>query len=594
MISRQGKVACAARGIPIDWRNRMTPDRRPGRASAPAEADHRDFAHGRPECRIGGNRASCGGVRETSRLAKNTLCRHTQESDAVTRLIRVLCPLLLGGWMGCLALFARAAEPPPLPPAEASQLPLWRGFNLLEKFQRDRDAPFREKDFQMIRELGFNFVRLPMDYRIWIEDGDWTRFREQPLREIDQAVGWGEQYGLHVQLNFHRAPGYTVARPAETKSLWTDAEAQRVCAKHWAMFARRYRGISNQRLSFNLLNEPAEIEPEVHGAVVRKLVAAIRAEDPDRLIVVDGARWGQRPAWEVADLGVAQATRGYTPSDVTHYRASWVHGADRFPTPRWPRVQGYGTLYAPHKADVADEARRPLGIAGPFDQPAELRLHVMVVSDQATLVVRADGETIWEQRFVCGPGEGEWKQARYVEEWDIYQNVYDRSYRLEIPGGTRHVELAVVHGDWLQISELGIRLPGAEADTVTLRPGWNRPTAQLRYRPNAPGGPFLGQVREDRQWLWETTIEPWREAQQEGIGVMVGEFGCHRYTPHPVVLAWMEDVLANWQRAGWGWALWNLRGSFGILDSGRTDVEYEDFHGHQLDRALLELLQRYR
>ncbi len=66
----------------------------------------------------------------------------------MTRLIRVLSPLLLGGWMGWIALFATAAEPPPLPPAEASQLPLWRGFNLLEKFQRDRDAPFREKEYE--------------------------------------------------------------------------------------------------------------------------------------------------------------------------------------------------------------------------------------------------------------------------------------------------------------------------------------------------------------------------------------------------------------------------------------------------------------
>jgi hypothetical protein len=36
-----------------------------------------------------------------------------------------------------------------------------------------------------------------------------------------------------------------------------------------------------------------------------------------------------------------------------------------------------------------------------------------------------------------------------------------------------------------------------------------------------------------------------------------------------------------------------LRGTFGILDSERSDVVYEDWHGHKLDRALLELLQRY-
>jgi len=55
----------------------------------------------------------------------------------------------------------------------------------------------------------------------------------------------------------------------------------------------------------------------------------------------------------------------------------------------------------------------------------------------------------------------------------------------------------------------------------------------------------------------------------------------------------MEDCLKNWQEAGWGWALWNFRGSFGILDSGRKDVKYEAWEGHQLDRKMLELLQRY-
>jgi hypothetical protein len=29
------------------------------------------------------------------------------------------------------------------------------------------------------------------------------------------------------------------------------------------------------------------------------------------------------------------------------------------------------------------------------------------------------------------------------------------------------------------------------------------------------------------------------------------------------------------------------------MDSGRGDVAYENWHGHQLDRKLLELLQRY-
>ena len=53
----------------------------------------------------------------------------------------------------------------------------------------------------------------------------------------------------------------------------------------------------------------------------------------------------------------------------------------------------------------------------------------------------------------------------------------------------------------------------------------------------------------------------------------------------------MRDGLELWKGAGWGRALWNFRGSFGILDSGRKDVAYEDFKGYTLDRKMLELLR---
>jgi endoglucanase len=53
----------------------------------------------------------------------------------------------------------------------------------------------------------------------------------------------------------------------------------------------------------------------------------------------------------------------------------------------------------------------------------------------------------------------------------------------------------------------------------------------------------------------------------------------------------MRDCLELWKAAGWGWALWNFRGSFGILDSNRADVKYDTYRGRRLDRAMLELLR---
>jgi len=77
------------------------------------------------------------------------------------------------------------------------------------------------------------------------------------------------------------------------------------------------------------------------------------------------------------------------------------------------------------------------------------------------------------------------------------------------------------------------------------------------------------------------------------VGVHVGEWGAFRFTPHDVVLRWARDLLGLWSEAGFGWALWNFRGAFGILDSNRADVDYEEFHGHQLDRKFLDLLREF-
>ena len=220
----------------------------------------------------------------------------------------------------------------------AKKLPRWRGFNLLEKFIKGKDGnpSFRETDFAWMSEWGFDFARLPMSYLCWVDAQDWLKFQERELEHIDAAVQHGRKHGVHVNLNFHRAPGYCVNPPKEPLDLWSDEQALAACASHWQMFARRYKGIPNTRLSFDLLNEPPDIPEPTYVRVVQRLVQAIRSEDPGRLIIADGLRWGRDPVHGLADLNIGQSTRGYDPMQISHYKANWVSGSDRWPPPAWP------------------------------------------------------------------------------------------------------------------------------------------------------------------------------------------------------------------------------------------------------------------
>jgi endoglucanase len=328
------------------------------------------------------------------------------------------------------------------PAVSARHLPRWRGFNLLAKFvkRRSGNPPFAESDFALLAEWKFNFVRLPLSYWCWSDPNDWLNLHEPELKDIDQAVEFGRQHAIHVNLNLHRAPGYCVNPPKEPLDLWKDEKALEACAFHWAHFAKRYQGIPSERLSFDLLNEPADIPPDTYVRVVKRLVEAIRSEDPQRLIIADGLKWGRDPVQGLVGVGIAQSTRGYDPIQISHYKASWMHGSDKWPEPTWP-----------------------------------LRKGEKIIADKETL-------------------------------------------------------------------------------------------------------------RKDR-------IVPWKKLEQQGVGVHVGEWGAFNRTPHKVVLAWMRDSLDLWKEAGWGWSLWELHGAFGVLDSQREDVKYEDFRGHKLDREMLTLLQ---
>lgn len=504
--------------------------------------------------------------------------------------MRPLLPLaLLTLAAACLAPAQPAMfpHPRPLPEPTPEHLPRWRGFNLLNLFHRDwSNEPWVEADFSRIARLGFNFVRIPADYRIWAADDEGRTFHENQLQRLDEAVELGRRHGVHVMINFHRAPGYTVNSPAEPRPIWSHDDVLETCARHWAELARRFRGVPNRNLSFNLFNEPADVSGEDHARVVRRLLAAIRAEDPDRLVVLDGIDWGRTPAPGLDDAHVAHATRGYAPFGLSHWGADWIEGSSAWPQPAWPDARTNALLFGPVKQDL----RRPLVLEGPVGGRT-LRLRVGQVSALARLVATADGAVVLDETFRPGPGDGPWKSAQYRAEWDIWQNVYDIDVRGAIPAGATRLEIDVTEGDWMTFLELGLGNPdGTESVLASGGAEWAVREGSVRFDPDA-SPVWRTPTVLDRAWL-AAAFQPWRERAQVA-GVMVGEFGANRNVPHDVVIRWMEDNLHVWRDAGSGWALWQFRGNFGVADSDRPDAEYIEWEGLRLDRAMIELLQRY-
>lgn len=343
-------------------------------------------------------------------------------------------------------------------------LPRWKGFNLLDFFSpnpnRSRSGT-TEDDFKWMSDWGFDFVRIPMAYPSYLSidrSKDITpeevfHISEAAVERVDHLVYMAHKYNLHVSLNLHRAPGYCInAGFHEPYNLWRDKEAQKAFQWHWNMWAERYRGISREKISFDLLNEPAMIEDmnnqhssktmvpgELYAKVIEDTANTIWKQNPDHLVIADGNQVGTKVIPEIAHLPIGQSCRGYYPGIISHYKAPW-----------------------------------------------------------------------------------------------------------------------------------------AMKDIDNLPP--------LKY-PGQVGDQYLS-----REML-EKFYEPWIKLAQSGSGVHCGECGSYNKTPHDIFLAWFGDVVDILSSNNIGFALWNFRGDFGILDSGREDVKYEDWHGHKLDRKLLDLIR---
>lgn len=369
--------------------------------------------------------------------------------------------------------------------------PRWYGFNLLEYFSTDPDwmkyFPYRddgmfpEDDFRWIRDWGFNWVRLPMDYRFWTAPDLFT-IDEKKIEPIDRAVRLGEKYGVHVNICLHRAPGFCILDTMDEKftaihitkertSVFYDPRTLDAFVHQWTFFANRYKGIPSERLSFNLVNEPivppdatemAEIQEQrplktsdffnaemlqrhakEYTRVAKAGADAIRAHDSQRLVVTDGYPGGGAPIPELFATGMLQSGHTYNPMQVTHHDCEWVRGGgvaiDKLPT--WPLKDDEGNI-------------------------------------------------------IC-----------------------------------------------------------------------------------------------DRQKL-EKDFHPWAGLAAQSMPIHFGEMGSYKHTSPDVVLAWFNDTLDVLSELNSGWALWNFRGPFGVLDTERPGSKFEDWKGHKLDRTLLTLLQK--
>lgn len=203
---------------------------------------------------------------------------------------------------------------------------LARGVNLSHWLTYQGRQPIVQADMNLIREAGFDHVRIPFDpgFLGWQPDARGGQSAVLPqIGKLDAAVELAIQSGLVAILDFH---------PAESlkKRIETEPKIQAAFVNLWGNLATRYRNRPVEKLVYEVLNEPQYWElgsPADWLSLRGKALGAIRKRDSAHLVLLSGRFGGgikgllEEPT--VKDPAVAYTFHYYEPMLFTHLGAPW-------------------------------------------------------------------------------------------------------------------------------------------------------------------------------------------------------------------------------------------------------------------------------
>jgi len=203
-----------------------------------------------------------------------------------------------------------------------------------------RDNYITEADFTRIAELGFNSVRIAMNARLLLPEGQ-DQFDETEFKRLSDAVDWGAKHGVYVIFDMHGAPGGQTGRNIDDDindqpDLFTNKDNQDRLVKLWTEIARRFAQ-SPTVAGYDLLNEPlpeqffSQYVPQLYP-LYQRVGQAIRGVDANHLLIVEGANWANdwSSLGEPFDANMAYSFHKYwNASDISsiqdylNYRKKW-------------------------------------------------------------------------------------------------------------------------------------------------------------------------------------------------------------------------------------------------------------------------------
>lgn len=511
-----------------------------------------------------------------------------------------------------------------LPSVKEDTLPAWRGTSASRETLIYTDARelFTMEDVQLIQDQGFNYVRLICPHEDFVKEIEGEQYVNTRIMDnMDAMIGWCMENGIHVCLDMHSLPGFKSGGDAD---IMDNEEHYRQAVEIWEMLSKRYADVPENGLSYNLLNEPNlfYFTQESYGQLANDLIAAIRENDTEKLIVSDGV---------ISDIwftGAATIPCTELPADIVqtlHIYPSW----DAL---NWLTVQNGLPEHYDAIAGVLQE-ENSLCLRGDFTAGSRIDLYysnIYGVNTGAGLYWETggadDGEWIWD-----GVEEGE-DHCYWIDEGCSAYFDAETKLTIRITEDTDHVKLYVADnpvGAFFTLNAIEIRFSTEEENTYLIPDFENN--SNMKYETDHYDAVFLNLAEDtwndgamnvtverdgtytcdncadadmfDRETVRDY-IQLWVDWRNETGGRMLcNEFATKVGLPEQARISYMEFLLEELKENDIPWAIYTTNEG----DYGPIHKRYGEWHttwpeddsltvegeNYAVDEPLLKLLQSY-
>ena len=225
-----------------------------------------------------------------------------------------------------------------------------------------RRLHIQEDDFERLEQLGFDFMRIPIDeVQFWDEQGNKL---QEAWDLLTNALDLARKHNLRAIVDLHiiRSHYFNAVNEGDksANTLFTSEKAQQDLINLWYQLSDVLKGYSNDWVAYEFMNEPVAEEHEQWNQLVAKVHKALREREPQRTLVVGSNRWQGFETMKYlkvpeGDKNIVLSFHYYNPMILTHYGAWWT------PIGQYKgKVHYPGVLVSKEDYEAAPDSLKPL------------------------------------------------------------------------------------------------------------------------------------------------------------------------------------------------------------------------------------------